>query len=200
VTSSLKIKLAPSSGDTIKKEGMTMERKWKTANMLPEDSEVHIIQNTVSPMKKLLLSSSAPSADRNVGLVETISSPNVTTAKLDMILSELPAASRSSIKTLSKNNQDVAETCNETKLSNISIRSTAREMPSYNHNNNNQITDQYLSDNIPLKSESLLNQSDWYKQSFLFMLWIKWKQSYCQGQRTPNYLMQLTVARISRET
>lgn len=44
------------------------------------------------------------------------------------------------------------ETYNDAKLAKISVRSTAREMPSYNHNNN-QITDaeQYLSGSIPLK-------------------------------------------------
>ena len=44
------------------------------------------------------------------------------------------------------------KTCDNTKLSKISVRSTAKEMPSYNHNDN-LITDakQYLSGSIPLQ-------------------------------------------------
>lgn len=51
-------------------------------------------------MKKLLNSGTAPSAGMNFGLGESISSRNVTTAKLDMIRSALPAS-----QTLYKNNR-----------------------------------------------------------------------------------------------
>lgn len=55
-------------------------------------------------MKKLLNSGTAPSAGMTFGLGESVSSQNVTSAKLDMIRSA-PPASQSSIQTLYKSNQ-----------------------------------------------------------------------------------------------